>query len=118
MMWLFFLKQKSDTASVMIPFLKDLKTKHGKKVKYIHCDNVDENKVVNEKSKNDRLGIKFEYMAPGTPQQNGMVERAFVTLYGQVRSMMNQVGFTWKKCDQLWAECTAMATKLEVIMTN
>ena len=82
MMWSFFLKQKSNAASVMIPFLKDLETKHGKKVRYIYCDNADENKVVDEESKNDRLGIKFEYAAPGTPQQNGMVERAFMTLYG------------------------------------
>ena len=74
MMWLFFLKQKSNAASIMIPFLKDLEIKHGKKVKYIWCDNADENKVVDKDSKNDRFGFKFKYMAPGTPQQNGMVE--------------------------------------------
>ena len=82
MMWSFFLKQKSDAASVMIPFLKDLKAKHGKKVKFIRCNNADENKAVNEDSKDNNLEIKFEYTAPRTPQQNGMVEQAFATLYG------------------------------------
>ena len=59
---------------MMIPFLKDLEAKHGKRVKFIRCDNEDENKAVDEDSKENSLGIKFEYTAPGTPQQNGMVE--------------------------------------------
>jgi len=29
------------------------------------------------------LGIVFEYTAPGTPQQNGIIERAFVTMLGK-----------------------------------
>ena len=31
----------------------------------------------------NELGIIFEYTAPGTPQQNGVVERAFVTVMGR-----------------------------------
>jgi hypothetical protein len=33
--------------------------------------------------------IKLEYTALGTPQQNGNVERAFATLFGKSRSMLN-----------------------------
>jgi hypothetical protein len=29
--------------------------------------------------------IKFEFTVPGTPQQNGKVERAFATLFGKTR---------------------------------
>ena len=41
----------------------------------------------------NEMGIKFEYTAPGTPQQNRVVERAFVTLIGRGRAMMNHAGF-------------------------
>ena len=34
----------------------------------------------------NEMGIKFEYTAPGTPQQNKVVERAFVTLITEERN--------------------------------
>ena len=43
------------------------------------------------------LGIIFEYTAPGTPQQNGVVERAFVRMLGKTRAIMNGAGFDEKK---------------------
>ena len=43
------------------------------------------------------LGIVFEYTAPGTPQQNGVVERAFATMLGKTRAIMNGAGFYEKK---------------------
>ena len=30
------------------------------------------------------MDARFEFSAPGTPQQNGVVKRAFATLYGRV----------------------------------
>ena len=36
--------------------------------------------------------ITFEYTASGTPQQNGVVERDFATLYNRIRSMMHSAG--------------------------
>ena len=44
-----------------------------------------------------KLGIVFEYTAPGTPQQNGVVERAFTTMLGKTRAIMNGAGFDEKK---------------------
>ena len=38
----------------------------------------------------------FEYTAPGTPQQNGVVERAFETMLGRIRAIMNGAGFDEK----------------------
>ena len=45
-------------------------------------DNAGENKALETESDKNNLGIIFESTAPGTPQQNGVVERAFVTVMG------------------------------------
>ena len=61
------------------------------------------------------MGISFEYTAPGTPQQNGVVERAFVTVMGSTRAMMNYAGFTMAKRQQLWCEAAQTTTLLDNI---
>ena len=62
-------------------------------VKFIRCDNAGENKKLEEKCDTQGLGISFEYTATGAPQQNAYVERAFPTLMGRARAMMNFAGF-------------------------
>ena len=62
------------------------------------------------------LGIIFEYTAPGTPQQNGVVERAFVTVMGRARAMMNHAGITMAKRQQVWCEAAQTATLLDNIL--
>ena len=64
------------------------------------------------------MGIIFEYTAPGTPQQNGVVERAFVTVMGRERAMMNHAGFTMSKREQLWCEAAQTATLLDNILVQ
>ena len=81
-------------------------------MKIIRCDNAGENKVLERESE---LGILFEYTAPGTPQQNGVVERAFVMVMGRARAMMNHAGFTMAKRQQLWCEAAQTATLLDNI---
>ena len=51
------------------------------------------------------LKIRFEFTAPGTPQQNGKIERMFATLYGKTRSMLNSARFTNTIRKGLWAQC-------------
>ena len=46
------------------------------------------------------------------------MERAFATLYGRVRAMMNHARFSKKARDDLWAECGATATKLENLLLD
>ena len=70
---------------------------------------------VNHVTDKKDLGIIFEYTAPGTPQQNGVVERAFVTVMGRARAMMNHAGFTMAKRQQLWCEAAQTATMLDNI---
>ena len=64
------------------------------------------------------MGIKFEYAAPGTPQQNGVVERAFVTLVGRGRAMMNHATFTMKKRQEIWFEPAQAATMLDNVLVQ
>jgi transposase InsO family protein len=58
----------------------------------IRCDNAPENKQLEAMIKREKLGIRFEYTAPATPQQNGVVERRFATLFGRVRTMNTAAG--------------------------
>ena len=54
-------------------------------MKAIHCDNAGENVKLKEKLDKMQYGIDFEMTAAGTPQHNGVVERAFATLYGRIQ---------------------------------
>ena len=62
-------------------------------------DNAGENKILAKSCDQNEMGIKFEYTAPGTPQQNGVVEGAFVTLIGRGRAMMNHAKVARTKLD-------------------
>ena len=118
MKWTWILKNKSELKDKFLTFIKDLRSKHKIEIKKMRCDNAGKNKAFIKACKKGGVGIHFKEMAPGTPQQNGLVKRSFATLYGQVRSMLNMVGVTKKKRKQLWAECASTATKVENIMTN
>ena len=59
------------------------------------------------------MGILFEYTAPGTPQQNSIVERAFPAMFVKVRAMMNAAGFDKKKRYEYWTEAALTLTLLE-----
>ena len=85
----------------LVPFLKELRHMYDIKVQHIRCDNAGEDLCI-EKD----LGIVFEYTAPGTPQQNGVVERAFATMLGKTRAIMNGAGFDEKKRHLFWTEAS------------
>ena len=75
-----------------MPFIRNLKATFGISVKIIRCDNAGENQSFEVTSKQEGLGLIFEYTAPNTPQQNGRVERKFQTLFGRVRAMLAGFG--------------------------
>ena len=85
----FFLKKNNEQVKPTFDLIKALKARHEIQVKIIRCDNDGENEALGTESNKNDLGIIFEYTAPGTPQQNGVVERAFVTVMGRARAMMN-----------------------------
>ena len=114
----FFLKRKNDQIEVIIHWLKELKNKYKIKEERIRMDNAGENKLLARCCDENEMGIKFEYTAPGTPQQNRVVERAFVTLIGRGRAMMNYAGFTVKKRQEMWYEAAQTAMMLDNVMVK
>ena len=83
-------------------------------------DNAGENKPLARCCDQNDMGIKFEYTAPGTLQQNGVVEREFVTLIGRGRTMMNHARLTVKKRQEMWCQVQAAqrATMLDIVMVQ
>ena len=114
--WSYFLKKKSELKDRVIELFKELKNKHGVTVKTVRLDNSGENNAFEQACKQEGLGIKFEYTAPGTPQQNGRVERKFQTLYGRVRAILLSSGVNGTLRKRLWAEAANTATDLENIL--
>ena len=112
----FLFEIKNEQVQPIIDWIKALKARNKIQVKIIKCDNGGENKVLERESDKNELGIIFEYTAPGTSQQNGVVERAFVTFMGGARAMMNHSGFTMTKRQQLWCEAAQTATMLDNIV--
>jgi hypothetical protein len=90
MMWSHFLRRKPEASRKVIEFVTELKTKDANMVKFIRCDNLGENHALKQEIKKKGFNLQFEFTAPGTPQENGKVERAFATLWGRTRAMLNQ----------------------------
>ena len=108
--WSFFLKTKDEASERIQHLVNELKCKHKIEVKKIRCDNAGENKLLEKESKNNKLYLDFEWTAPGTPQQNGKVERKFATLFGYTRSVLNDAGMTKNMRKGLWTEAAAAVT--------
>ena len=115
MKWSRFIKSKSELTSVVIPLLKELKS-IGKPVSYIRLDNAGENKTLSNEAK--QLGINVEFVAPNTPQQNGVAERAIATVVSRSRAMMSSAGLSMELKEKLWAECFNAATILSNMSIN
>ena len=83
--WSFFLRFKSDLPTTMLTWTQEFQRHFKKQIKYFRCDNSGENRTFQEDVKRFiTYQIKFEFTAPNTPQQNGMIERKFATLYGKI----------------------------------
>ena len=91
----FFFKRKNEPAEHIIDWIRAFNARHNIELKIIRCDNAGENKVLERESDKKELGIIFEFTAPGTPRQNGVVVRVFVTFMRRTRAMMNHAGLQW-----------------------
>ena len=114
----FFLKRKSDQIELLPAWMKELKAKYGIDIKYVRLDNRGENRVLQKECSKQNLGIIFEFTAPGTPQENSMVERKIHTLKGRSRAMMITAGFSQQDKRKFWCEVISTATKLDNIMVR
>jgi transposase InsO family protein len=73
------LHDKSETQEVLKKFLKRAQNECDAKVRKIRSDNDSEFKNTQVKDYLDQEGIKHEFSAPYTPQQNGVAERKNMT---------------------------------------
>jgi hypothetical protein len=88
-------------------------TGHG--VKYIRMDNAGENTALQERSDSSdwKLGIKFQYAARNTPQQNHLVELGFAHITKLGRALMNHANVPLKWRFKLFAKAFKTATLLD-----
>jgi transposase InsO family protein len=103
--WVFFLQDNGETQEVLKKFLKRAQNKFDAKVKRIRNDNDTEFKNTQVKDYLDEEGIKHEFLALYTPQQNGVDERKNRTLIKMARTMLDD----YKTSDQFWAEAVNTA---------
>ena len=88
--WVYFLTKKDETAQTLIEHVKLLDKGSKDKVKVIRSDNGTEFKNATMEEFCKERGLKQEFSAPGTPQQNGVVERKNRTLIEAARIMLDE----------------------------
>ena len=88
--WDTLMKKKSAVPTLVEDLVIELKAQ-GHQVKYLRMDNAGEHsKELIRKC--HQLGVEPEFTAPNTPQQNGIVERRFVTDRDRAMAMMVAAG--------------------------
>ncbi|GJS40511.1 putative ribonuclease H-like domain-containing protein, partial [Tanacetum coccineum] len=87
--WVFFLATKDETSGMLKRFITEIENLVDKKVNIIRCENETEfkNRVMSKFCK--EKGIKKEFSATRTPQQNGVAERRNRTLIEAARTMLD-----------------------------
>jgi transposase InsO family protein len=85
---------------VLKKFLRRVQNEFDAKVKKIRSDNGTEFKNTHVEDFLDEDGIKHEFLAPYTPQQNAVAERKNCTLIEFARIMLDE----YKISDRFWAE--------------
>jgi transposase InsO family protein len=98
--WVFFLQDKSETQEVLKKFLRRAQYEFDAKVKKIRSDNGTEFKNTQLEDFLYEEGIKYKFLPPYTPQQNGVAERKNRTLIEMARTMFDE----YKASDRFWAE--------------
>jgi hypothetical protein len=62
-------------------------------VKFLRCDNSGENESLRKALIREGINVHMEFTAPQTPKEDRKVERAFATLWGRTKAMLNSTGF-------------------------
>ena len=114
----FFLSKKSDQIKMIPMWIKGLSRKYGIEIKRIRLNNSGENISLQKECDKQNLGVIFQFTAPGTPQQNSVVERRIPTLVGRARAMLFQAGINSKEKGEFWCEVISTATNLDNIMVR
>lgn len=89
MSWVYFIKNKFEVFACFQDFLSSLERQLNSKLKVISTNRRGEYMPNKFRSFCSKLGVKHDYTAPYSPQQNGAAERKNSTLVEKVRSMLN-----------------------------
>ena len=91
-----------------------------KKVDVIRLDNAGENKTLQKRSDSVKwqLGIKYEFTARDTPQQNSLAEVGFATLANRGRAMMHYANIPIAIRPRVWTEAMRTATLLDGLVVT
>ena len=85
--YVYLMKQKSETFEKFKEFRAEVENQLSKHIKAIRSDRGGEYLLGDFKDYLTQNGIVSQLTAPGTPQQNGVVERRNMTLWEMVRSI-------------------------------
>ncbi|KAI3509833.1 hypothetical protein L1887_25356 [Cichorium endivia] len=107
--WVFFMKEKSDTFSKFKEFKITVEGEVGMKIRCLRSDNGGEYTSEEFKQYLKECGIRHQYTCANTPQQNGVAERKNRHLAEICRSMLHAKNVPGR----FWAE--AMRTAAHVI---
>jgi transposase InsO family protein len=88
--WVFCLQEKFETQGTLKRLLRRDQNEFELKVKKIRSDNGSEFKNLQVEEYLEEEGIKHEFSAPYTPQQNGVVERKNRTLIDMAMTMLGE----------------------------
>jgi transposase InsO family protein len=103
--WVFFLQDKSETQGTLKRFLRRAQNKFELKVKMIRSNNGSEFKNLQVEEYLEEDGVKHEFSAPYTPQQNSVVERKNRTLIDMERTMLGE----FKTPERFWSKAVNIA---------
>ncbi|KAK1651156.1 hypothetical protein QYE76_068961 [Lolium multiflorum] len=103
--WVFLLKSKDETHREFITFAKKAQRMYESEIKAIRTDNGTEFKNYTMQEFVDDEGIKHEFSAPYTPQQNGVVERKNQTIIEMARTMLSE----FNSPHNFWGEAISTA---------
>ena len=110
----YFLKSKSEALEKFKEFKVSVETESGMKIKAMRADRGGEYLSDEFKSFLKKCGIRSEFTAAYSPQQNGVSERLNRTLVEAARSMLSHAGLG----NIYWAEAVATATYLHNRMVS
>jgi transposase InsO family protein len=91
---------KSEVQGKVKTFIRRAQSEFEQPIKKVRSDNGSEFWNTNVEEFLDQEGIKHEFSAPYTPQQNGVVERKSRTLIEMVRTLLDE----YKTQDIFWAK--------------
>ena len=103
--WVYFLHRKDETPEILLDHIRQIENRSTHKVKTLRSDNGTEFKNSKMEEFCKYKGIEQQFSAPGTPQQNGVVERKNRTLIEAGRTLLEEA----KLPIYLWAKAVNTA---------